>query len=369
MSAPSLAPGRALSTAHGPLALPAFLPDATRAVVRGLDSADLLATGVQGLVVNVFHLQSHPGVTVVAGAGGVHGFMGWPRPVLSDSGGFQVFSLLAQSPGLGSVTKRGFTYRAAHGADKTVLTPEKCIQQQFRLGSDVMVCLDHCTHPAAPAREQRQSVEHTVLWAGLCKAQFERLCGQTDRRPLLFAVIQGGNDAGLRRECAERLLEMGFDGYGFGGWPIDKDGCLTEMVQHVAELVPTRSPKWALGIGKPEHVVAAARMGYGLFDCVIPTRDARHGRLYAFAGRPGRVRLEGSAFYDCLYMLDRKHIRDRAPVDATCDCLCCRTYSRAYLHHLFRIRDAAAQRLATIHNLRTYARLMELLRAGGSDGA
>lgn len=353
-----------MSTAHGDLRLPAFLPDATRAVVKALDAADLIKVGVQGLVVNVFHLGTHPGIGVISALGGAHDFMKWPRPVLADSGGFQVFSLLASSSKLGSVTGKGFTYRVARGARKRILTAEKCIRKQFQMGADIMVCLDHCTHPDAPQQEQRASVENTVRWARGCRREFDRLSQHTGRKPLLFAVIQGGNDPALRRECAERLFELDFDGYGYGGWPVTRDGRLVEMVQYVAELVPSHYPRWALGIGKPEHVVTSVGLGYDLLDCVIPTRDARHGRLYVFAGPPDDAVLKDRGFYECIYMQDKKHVRDAAPVDEHCDCLCCTDYSRAYLHHLFQIRDPLACRLATVHNLRFYTKLMECLRTG-----
>ena len=356
-----------LATPHGALRLPAFLPDATRAVIRCLDADDLRACGVQGLVVNTFHLTTHPGVTVVSALGGVHSFMGWSGPVLSDSGGFQVYSLLSGSRKQGSVTRRGFTYRVAPGAGKKVLTPEKCIRAQFQLGADVIVCLDHCVPLDAPPEQQREALENTVLWAGACGSEFERLAEQTGRRPLLFAVVQGGKDQALRRECAERLVEIGFDGYGYGGWPVDKEGRLLDVVGAVAEMIPAHALRWALGIGKPEHVVRSVACGYDLFDCVIPTRDARHGRLYAFTGPPGLTDLDADGFYECVYPLDRKHVRDPAPVDATCDCPCCGRYSRAYLHHLFRIRDPLGFRVATVQNLRFYARLMELLRADAAE--
>jgi len=351
-----------LTTRHGSLRFPSFLPDATRAVVRTLDSDDLIGCGVEALVVNAFHLQTHPGAGVVSSFGGIHPFMNWKGPILSDSGGFQVYSLLRENPRLGAVTERGFSYRSASGQAKTVLTPEKCIQKQFKLGSDIIVCLDYCTHPATPTDEQRRSVDTTVRWAQACRREHNRLSEQRKDPPLLFAVVQGGNEFSLREECAEALLEIGFDGYGFGGWPIGEGGRLVESVQRVAELLPNDSPKWALGIGKPEHVVAAARFGYGLFDCVIPTRDARHQRLYVYRDSPHDALSGTPDFYECVYIQDNKHTRDKAPVDEGCDCFCCRSYSRAYLHHLFKVGDSLAQRLATLHNLRFYTRLVEVLR-------
>lgn len=378
-----------LQTAHGPLPLPTFLPDATRGVVRALGAEDVAACGIDGLMINTLHLANHPGISVVAACGGIHRFMGWSGPVCSDSGGFQVLSLLGGAPGHGGVSRRGFTYRLGRG--RKSLTPEKAIARQLRLGADIIFCLDDCTRPSDPPARQRESVEHTVEWARRCRAEFEhRTAGAarpgrpqkakaaqvaaTTSRPLLFAAVQGGEDPELRRECAERLLAIGFDGFGFGGWPLTDDGELVDMVARVAELLPG-FPLHALGIGKPENVVRSFRFGYDIFDCTIATRDARHGRLYfwsEYAGEsgamPGRtdaggVRLEGRAFYQHLYMRDEKHARDSRPVDAGCDCLCCRTYSRAYLRHLFRIRDTLAARLATLHNLRFYAQLIGRLRS------
>ncbi len=354
-----------LATGHGDLPLPTFLPDATRGVLRLVDAADALQCGVCALMVNALHLSSHPGSSVIGKLGGVRRFMAWDGPIASDSGGFQVLSLISESQSLGSLTDRGFTYRLAPGQPRKTLTPERCIRLQLRLGSDLMFCLDECTHPADSAQRQRESVERTVRWARECKAAFEEgleRCG-AEPHPRLFAVVQGGNDADLRRECAERLLDSGFNGYGYGGWPIDKGGQLVEMVEHVARLLPPEAPKHALGIGKPEHIVQCAEWGYDLFDCTLPTRDARHGRLYVFDGHPEGLSLRGG-FYHFHYAEDDRHRRDPSPVEETCDCLCCRRYSRAYLRHLFAIHEPLAGRLATMHNLRFYARLMARLQAG-----
>ncbi len=352
-----------LLTNHGSLLLPCFLPDATRAVVRALGADDLRKCGVQGLVVNTFHLLHTPGTTAVSAMGGIHSFMGWDAPILTDSGGFQVLSLMGHSSSLASITEKGFRYRPPGQKGKRTLTPRKCIRSQSELGSDILVCLDHCTRPDAPYEQQRASVENTVGWALESRKEFDRIYERSgDRRPLLFAVIQGGNDLELRRECAERLFEIGFDGYGFGGWPITRSGRMVEMVQAVADLIPSQYPKWALGIGKPEHVVRCVELGYGLFDCSLPTRDARHGRLFVFSDSLKKLPTPDGEFYQCLYPLDERHHRARQPVDPHCDCLCCTSYSRGYLHHLFHVRDALAHRLATIHNLRFYSRLMEHLR-------
>ena len=363
-----------ISTPHGGIPLPAFLPDATRGVVKTIDAADLAECGVDAVMVNTLHLSSSPGASRIAALGGMHRFMGWPGPLASDSGGFQAFSLVAGSRKLGTISKDGFQYRFDKAQEKKILTPEKCIRKQFELGADLLFCLDHCTHPDADHRVQRDSVENTVAWARRCKAEFDKRleqfvktrqtvrAGGNSARPLLFAVVQGGSDPELRDTCMEQLLDIGFDGYGYGGWPIDDAGKLVDMVGRVAERIPPEFPKHALGIGKPESIVRAWAMGYDLFDCVLPTRDARQKRLYVFnPGWEGRC-AKGDDLYDYLYLQDDRHGSNGAPLDDSCDCLTCRRYSRAYVHHLFAVNEPLALRLATIHNLRFYMRLMAHLR-------
>ena len=353
-----------IQTAHGTLLYPCFLPDATRGIVRSLGPDDLRSAGVSGVMVNAIHLARAPGTTLVSRLGGIHEFMGWPGPVVSDSGGFQIYSLISQQSKLGNVSDRGFTYRFSADEKRQLVTPEKSIGHQFRIRADVMFCLDVCTHPDEDESHQREGLRRTVAWAKRCKNEFDaRIRDWPDDklRPLLFAVVQGGNSPEFRRICAEELLAISFDGYGFGGWPIDADGALVDAVFQVASLLPLDVPKHALGIGKPENLARAYRAGYHLFDCAMPTRDARHKRLFVFNDEPNDVSLDDSAFYSCVYLLDAKHIADRGPLDETCDCCCCKGFSRAYLHHLFKIGDSLALRLATIHNLRFYVRLTEAL--------
>jgi queuine tRNA-ribosyltransferase len=356
---------RALVTRHGPLAMPAFLPDATRAGVRGVTSDDLRAVGIPALVVNAFHLLRRPGVRVVQAAGGVHRFMDWDRPVLSDSGGFQVYSLIRQNPDYGVIRANEVIFREPETGERWTLTPERVIQMQFQLGSDIVVCLDDCTSIDASEEEQKRAVERTVRWARRCREEYERLAGQMRREqpPLIFAVVQGGASEELRRTCAQALVEIGFDGFGYGGWPLDPDGgLLTEVLRWVVEALPPEAPKHALGIGSPEHIVSAHALGYTTFDTSFPTRDARHNRLYVWrSGYPEARPHPGDDFYSTIYIRDTKHHGDRDPIDPACDCTTCRKYSRAYLHHLFKIGDSSAERLATIHNLRFYVRLIEAL--------
>jgi queuine tRNA-ribosyltransferase len=350
-----------IDTFHGLLELPVFLPDATRAVVKTLDSTDLAQVGIRALVVNVFHLLKSPGIRILGGHGGIHGFMGWNGVVVSDSGGFQIYSLTRSDPGSGSITEKGFVWHDRKSDKRVNLSAEKSIQRQFQLGADIMVTLDHCTHPDDPEDEQVKSVRNTIQWAKRGRAEFDRLIDEKKleraSRPLLFAVIQGGNDRGLREECAGSLIEIGFDGYAFGGWPLDKGGELVEAVELTAKLMPRGQAKFALGICGPEHIVKCVEMGYEIFDGALPTRDARRGRLYKHPVDLSEG-IKSTDFYDRIYISDEKFAADGRPVDETCDCPACSRYGRAYIHHLFKIEDPLGWRLATIHNLRFYTRLM-----------
>ena len=230
-----------------------------------------------------------------------------------------------------------------------------------------MMALDVCTSPDDPDDVQRRSVELTVKWGARCRAEFDKLVkGRKGPRPLLFGIVQGGGNRALRLECGARLREIGFDGFGFGGWPLDSEGKLRpDILQDAADAMDPNLPRYAMGLGRPEEIVQCVNMGYTLFDCVIPTREARHQRLYCFKkgmATPEGVRRPDGKFYSFVYMLDEQHVRDRGPIDPECDCILCRRYSRAYLHHLFKVGDSQAYRLATAHNLRFYARLMELIR-------
>jgi len=355
-----------LALPHGDLPLPAFLPDATRGVVRAVDSADLEGAGVTALVMNTYHLMQRPGSSTIKALGGLHRMAAWSRPIMTDSGGFQVYSLIRQNPKYGRLSDRGAVFTPDGGARKITLTPEKSIQLQMSYGADILICLDDCTHADDPLDEQRRSVRRTVAWARRAKAEYLRLVEQKklaeSERPLLFAVIQGGGSADLRRECADELLSIGFDGYGYGGWPLDADGSLlTDMLALTRELVPPQFPVHALGVGHPANVVACARLGYALFDSAMPTRDARHGRLYTLSSSraiPGR----GQDWFAFRYINDEKYIRSQEPVSPGCDCPACQHYSLAYLSHLYRMQDSAYFRLATQHNLRFMTRLMEQLR-------
>ena len=365
---PTISRVRTLALAHGELALPAFLPDATLGVVRTLDSDDLRACGVEALVMNTFHLMQRPGSSTVPALGGLHQMASWPRPIVTDSGGFQAYSLIHENPKYGSMSNNGISIQPEGAARKLQLTPEKAIQLQLSYDTDIAICLDECTHVDAPDAEQEVSVRRTVDWARRCKREFERLIAEkrlpVERRPLLFAVIQGGGSRALRRQCAEALLGIGFDGFGYGGWPLDAHGqLLEEMVGYTRELIPRRYPMHALGVGHPANVARCARLGYDLFDSAMPTRDARHARLYAFTSDPVMPLGEAPVdWFTYIYASDDKHIKQDGPISPWCDAPCCARYSLGYLHHLFKIKESLFMRLATMHNLRFMAQLMARLR-------
>lgn len=352
---------------HGEIELPAFFPDGTRGVVRTIDTNDLLKANVQGLVMNSYHLLVKPGTKLISNLGGLNEFINWDNPILTDSGGFQVFSLIGQNNKFGEIRRDKIIFRPSSESKKIILTPEKSIVSQFRYGSDIMMCLDYCTHVDDSYEINKLAVEITIDWAKRCKKEYLKLCSQkykgSAKGPKIFGIIQGGNDKKLRERCAQELIDVGFDGFGYGGWPLDGNGdLLYDMLKFTADLMPNDKIKYAMGVGKPHEIVKCCQMGYTLFDCVIPTREARNKKLYIFNNESD---LSSDDFYSYIYINDAKFVRDKGPISSKCSCYTCQNYSRAYLHHLFRINDPLAFRLATIHNITFYTKLMKLIRESG----
>jgi queuine tRNA-ribosyltransferase len=312
--------------------------------------------------------MQHPGSTTIHALGGLHQMSGWARPIITDSGGFQAYSLIRQNPKFGSLNERGLIFLPEGSQRRMQLTPEKSIQLQLAYGSDIVICLDDCTHVDAPAEEQEKSVARTISWAKRARNEYDRLVSlkhlEGQQRPQIFAVIQGGGSPALRRQCAETLLDIGFDGFGYGGWPLDKEGnLLAEILAHTRKLIPPQFPLHALGIGHPKNVLTCYQLGYAIFDCAMPTRDARHGRLYTFTQQacdPGSG-LDGD-WLDYLYIDDKRHIKADRPVSPFCDCLTCCHYSLGYLRHLFKQNDTLFFRLVTLHNLRFMTQLTDRIR-------
>ncbi|MEA3357245.1 MAG: tRNA guanosine(34) transglycosylase Tgt [Patescibacteria group bacterium] len=328
--------------------LPIFMPDATLGTVRALTTNQIKDTNTKMLVVNTFHLYLSHGVDAMQKVGGVKKMMNWDGKILSDSGGFQVYSLIHQKKKMGKITQYGAYFNSPVNGSKCLLTPEISIDMQIAIGSDVLIVLDDCRFSDISKNEAEESVKLTTLWAKRAKSHLMKQYPGIASSKKLFAVVHGGNFKNLRRQSAEELQEIGFDGYCFGGWPINSNGDLVEeTLEYTSSLIPDDKPKYAMGIGTPQDIISCVKMGYNMFDCVIPTRNARHGLLYT---SEGKVRIS-----------NRKYKTDLQPIDPECDCETCRNYSRAYLHHLFRTSESTGKTLATIHNLRYYSKLMNSL--------
>ena len=350
--------------------LPAFFPDATFGCVRGVSSNDLVSSGIGGVVVNVYHLLHKGLIKEIEHKKGIHNYMEFNGLIISDSGGFQVMSLIREDSKYGEINNNGAVF--IFNNKKIRLTPKKCIEMQLKIKSDIIMCLDDCAEPELSYGEQIKSVKRTIKWAEKCKNEFDKLTKnlRQNEKPLIFAIIQGGNNLELRKKCADELIKIGFDGYAFGGWPVDKKGkFLDKILKYTCELMPNNKPKYAMGVGKPENIVKCVRFGYNMFDCVIPTREARNNRLYAFKnklfgiGLFGLKRLdEKGKFYKYVRVRNLKHKNDNEPISKNCDCYICKNFSRAQIYQLFKGRNEQAVRLTTIHNLRFYSKLMERLQ-------
>lgn len=334
-----------LETAHGLVETPAFMPVGTQGSVKALSPRDLEEIGCQILLANTYHLYLRPGAEVVRELGGLHRFIGWNRPMLTDSGGFQVLSLGA----LRKITEEGVHFQSHLDGSSHLLTPERVVRIQQDLGSDVAMVLDECIPYPATREYARASAERTVRWA-------ERsLEARQERDQALFAIVQGGMYRELRQACAERLAVLPFDGFAVGGLGVgEEETTLRSIGEFAAGLLPPSRPRYLMGVGRPEDLVCAIGWGYDLFDCVLPTRNARNGTLFTSKGKFNIKRAE--------------FLRDARPVDATCSCYCCRHFSRAYLRHLYHAGEILAAHLHTVHNLHYYHRLMDNCRSAIREG-
>ncbi|MEN8252198.1 MAG: tRNA guanosine(34) transglycosylase Tgt [Patescibacteria group bacterium] len=355
-----------LKTRRGDVETPFFMPDATRASIRGITNEQLESVGVNPMVVNTYHLLLQPGMDLMRSAGGVHEFMNWDGPLLSDSGGYQVYSLIHRNSKLGKITEEGAVFKSVLDGSKHLLTPEKAIQIQFDLGVDMMVLLDDPRPNDAPEKEIEAAVERTIRWASRCKIEFEKQLSERsfddEARPLLFAVVQGGPFVHLREKCAKALVEIGFDGYSFGGRHVDENGeFMEEIVAKTAEFIPEDKPRFALGIGTPQDIVKCHSLGWDMFDCVIPTREGRHGRLFKFKSQKSEVKSDDD-FYETINIGNAKFKDDFTPIDENCDCYACQNYTKAYIHHLFRVSEPLGAQMAALHNLKFYVKLLDVLR-------
>jgi queuine tRNA-ribosyltransferase len=353
-----------IETNHGAISTPFFMPDATRGFVKSLDKNDLEKIGVGPMVVNTYHLYLKPGIEIIRKAGGINNFMNWNYPLLSDSGGYQVFSLIHKNPNLGKITDDEVIFKSPYDGKMHKLTPEKSIEIQFDLGVDMLVCLDDPPPNIYSKEKIEKAVKRTISWAKRCKDEYEKQIKKRkikeENQPLIFGVIQGGKYLDLREYCAKELVEIGFHGYGFGARHIDEEGeIMEEVLEKTAGFIPEDSLRFALGVGTPEDIVKCVSYGWDMFDCVIPTREGRHGRLFLWKKNlKSQISNHRSSFYETINMNNEKYKRDFSAVDENCDCELCQNYSRAYLNHLFAMKEPLAMRLASLHNLKFYMDLM-----------
>jgi len=324
-----------IETPHGSFNTPIFMPVGTQATVKGLSPTQLRSIGATIILGNTYHLTLRPGDELIAELGGLHRFMAWDGPILTDSGGFQVFSL-AQ---VREITDEGASFRSHIDGKLLELTPERAIQIQENLGADIIMALDECPPGTSSVEEKREAVRRTILWAKRCR--------DSHRRPgqALFAIVQGGTDLDLRWECARALVELNFPGYALGGFSVgEAPEAMHAALGPCAQALPQNKPRYLMGVGRPEDLLAGVAAGIDMFDCVMPTRNGRN----ALAFTPdGPIRLRNSC-----------HRRDPAPLESGCPCEACRNFSRAYLHHLFAADEMLGPTLLSLHNLSFYLRLL-----------
>ena len=328
-----------LYTRHGPVDTPVFMPVGTQASVKSLTPGELHELGAGIILGNTYHLYLRPGHRLIESLGGLHRFMNWHLPILTDSGGFQVYSL-SQSR---KIQEEGVLFRSHVDGSLHMLTPELAVEIQEALGSDIMMCLDTCIPYPAEREQVIQSTDLTTRWAARC------LDARKKKDLLLFAIVQGGMDREMRRSHTETLLQMDFDGYALGGLSVgEPKEMLFEMIACSRPLIPPRFPVYVMGVGLPEDLVECVDLGVDMFDCVLPTRNARNGMLFTSFGH--------------IVIKNARFAEDERPVDPECTCYTCRNYSRAYLRHLFMARELLSYRLNTIHNLHYYLGLMAAMK-------
>lgn len=328
-----------LTTPHGQIETPIFMPVGTQATVKSMTPEELKEIGAQIILSNTYHLYLRPGSKLIAEAGGLHKFMNWDRPILTDSGGFQVFSLSE----LNEITEEGVYFRSHIDGKKMFLSPEISMQVQMDLGSDIVMAFDECPPYPADHDYLARSLERTIRWARRCKA------AMTSEKQALFGIIQGGVHEDLRRISVEAMLDIGFPGYAIGGLSVgEPNELMYEVLEYTVPLLPDDKPRYLMGVGTPEDLLEGVMRGIDMFDCVMPTRIARHGAVYTSRGR--------------LTVRNGEYAMDFTPLDPNCDCYVCKNYTRAYIRHLFNRREILGVRLATYHNLYFFHKLMEKAR-------
>ncbi|MEM7217962.1 MAG: tRNA guanosine(34) transglycosylase Tgt [Pseudomonadota bacterium] len=336
-----------VTTNHGVIETPVFMPCGTYGTVKGMTPQQLDEVGTRILLGNTFHLMLRPGDAQIAALGGLHRFMRWSGPILTDSGGFQVWSLGE----LRKISEGGVTFRSPVNGDRVELTPERSMAVQANLGSDIVMCFDECTTYPATESAARESMQLSMRWAARCRTAFD--AGENPNA--LFGIVQGGMYPALRRESVERLVDVGFHGYAVGGLSVgEPKEEMNATLAEVAPLLPADRPRYLMGVGTPQDLVFGVGQGIDMFDCVMPTRNARNGYLFTSKGT--------------LKIRNARHRDSDQPIDAQCSCYTCKNFSRAYLHHLDRCGEMLGAVLGTIHNLHYYHNLMSELRGAIETG-
>ena len=336
-----------LLTAHGVVETPVFMPVGTQGVVKAITPRDLIEVGASIILGNTYHLHLRPGDEMIHRRGGLHRFIGWDRPILTDSGGYQVFSLAARR----QLSEEGVEFQSHLDGSRHLLTPESAADIQLNLGSDIAMVLDEC--PALPAEREtlERSIDLTARWARRAREHFlaRQPLSEHGRGQLQFGIVQGGSDFGLREASARLTLEVGFDGYAIGGLSVgEPNDVMYKVIAHTAPILPEGRPRYLMGVGTPLDLVEAVSAGVDMFDCVMPTRNARNGRLFTSQG--------------IVNIKNARYTEDDGPLDPACRCYTCRTFSRAYLRHLFVAREMTAGTLNTLHNLCFYLDSMKRVR-------
>ena len=334
-----------LTFARGTVETPAFMPVGTYGTVKGMKSEEVADTGAEILLGNTFHLMLRPGTEIIEQHGGLHGFMNWDKPILTDSGGFQVFSLGKMR----KITEEGVKFSSPVNGEKIMLTPERSMEVQNSLGSDIVMIFDECTPYPATHEESKVSMELSLRWAQRSKDAHQ------GNKNALFGIVQGGMYEDLREVSVNGLTSIEFDGYAIGGLSVgEPKEDMIRILDHTAPLIPENKPRYLMGVGKPEDLVEGVRRGIDMFDCVMPTRNARNGHLFVTTG--------------VIKIRNARHKTDTGPLDPECDCYTCKNYSRAYLHHLDKCNEILGSQLNTLHNLRFYQRVMQGLRSAIEQG-
>ncbi len=334
-----------LSTHHGVIETPIFMPVGTHAAMKAMTPSQVTECGAQIILANTYHLHLKPGESLVEKAGGLHSFMGWDKPILTDSGGFQVFSLPKKK-----IADDGVYFRHEVTGDEIFLGPKEATAIQNQLGADIIMAFDECIPYPATLDYAAKSIKKTIRWAEDCKKAHKR----SDQA--LFGIVQGSVYPTLRKECALALAAMDFPGYAVGGVSVGEGlDLLKQVVDCTAPFLPAHKPRYLMGVGLPEDILESVERGMDMFDCVIPTRYARSATLFTTRGK--------------LRLTHRRYRRDFFPVDASCDCYCCRNFTRAYLHHLFNANEILSAILSAIHNVRFYLKMMEGCRSAIEQGA